>query len=61
MLNILYTDCKCLDEENSSEEGNCKQGWCYATQPSTCVDLVNSERHRPKQVTEQPCRTGGTI
>ena len=58
MLISLPEQCKCQQDVNIYEKGNCStkslkfgwREWCYVIQPSNCTDLENSTFHKDKGV-----------
>ena len=61
MLISLPEQCKCQQDVNIYEKGNCStkslkfgwREWCYVIQPSNCTDLENSTFHKDKGTYEQ--------
>ena len=67
MLISLPELCKCQQDINIYEKGNCStkslkfgwREWCYVVQPSDCTDLENSTFHStdgvPQQYSAEAC------
>ena len=61
MLISLPEQCKCQQDVNIYEKGNCStkslkfgwREWCYVIQPSNCTDLENSTFHKDKGIYQQ--------
>ena len=61
MLISLPEQCKCQQDVNVYEKGNCStkslkfgwREWCYVIQPSNCTDLENSTFHKDKGIHQQ--------
>ena len=61
MLINLPEQCKCTQDVNIYDKGNCSskslkfdwREWCYVIQPSNCTDLENSTFHKDEGILQQ--------